>query len=99
MERIELIIVELIWDDWNTDHIARHALFPEQVEEALRDENAVFLKAKQGRVMALGRAGARLIASVLNAQETEGLYYVITARDMVKKERAYYRAQMEIDHE
>ncbi|MCL4870624.1 MAG: BrnT family toxin [Anaerolineae bacterium] len=98
MEEIEIVITELIWDDWNVDHVARHNITIVEVEQPLRDKDAVFLKAKQGRVMVLGRAGARLITVVLNAQETDGEYYVITARDMSKKERAFYRAQKEIRH-
>jgi uncharacterized protein len=93
MEKKEVVITQLHWDDWNLAHIARHGVVPEEVEQSLKDEMALFLKARQGRVMVLGRAGARLIATVLNEQETEGLFYVITARDMSKKERAYYRTQ------
>ena len=93
MEDADIIINTLIWDDWNIEHIARHNVTPEEVENALADENAVYLKAKQGRVMVLGRAGKRLLATVLNQQETPEEFYVITARDMSKKERAYYRAK------
>lgn len=90
---MEIAITQLIWDDWNIEHIARHDLVPEDVARSLRDPKAIFLKAKQGRVMVLGRAERRLVTTVLNAQATSGVYYVITARDMSKKERALYRAQ------
>lgn len=93
MESIEIIITELIWDDWNTEPIARHTVVPDEVELSLTDEYAVFLKAKLGRVMVLGRAGERLISIVMNEQDTKGQFYVITARDMSKKERAFYRTQ------
>ena len=49
--------------------------------------------------MILGCAEKRLITTVLNAQEIEGLYYVITARDMSKKERAFYRSRKEEKNE
>jgi uncharacterized protein len=99
MEQIEVIITQLLWDEWNTDHIARHNVVPAEVETALSDLNAVFIKAKQSRVMVLGRADARLLAVVLNEQETTGVHYVITARDMSKKERAFYRTRKENRHE
>ncbi|MCA9962689.1 MAG: BrnT family toxin [Anaerolineales bacterium] len=93
MQSIEIVIIELLWDDWNIEHIARHDVVPDEVELSLTDEHAVFLKAKENRVMVLGRAGDRLISTVMNEQATKGQYYVITARDMSKKERAFYRAQ------
>lgn len=95
MPEIKVIVTQLIWDDWNVTHIARHDVVPDAVEQSLSDPDALFLQAKQGRVMVLGRAGVRLLATVLNKQEGDGVYYVITARDMSKNERAFYRAQKE----
>ena len=99
MEELTLIITQLIWDDWNIAHIARHHVTPEEVEQSLGDQDVLFLKAKQGRLMVFGRAGTRLMAIVLNEQEISGVYYVITARDMSKKERTFYRVQKEINNE
>ncbi len=99
MDEIEITITQLMWDDWNIDHIARHNVVPEEVELSLSDPQAIFLQAKQGRLMILGLAKKRLITTVLNAQETIGLYYVITARDMSKKERAFYRSRKEVKNE
>ncbi len=99
MDEIEITITQPMWDDWNIDHIARHTVVPEEVELSLSDPQAIFLQAKQGRLMILGLAKKRLITPVLNAQETIGLYYVITARDMSKKERAFYRSRKEVKNE
>lgn len=68
MEPMALIIRQLIWDDWNVEHISRHNMVPAEVELSLADEHAVFLRAKQGRVMVLGRAKKRLITTILNEQ-------------------------------
>lgn len=99
MEQLEAIITQLLWDEWNIDHIARHNVVPAEVRTALSDPDAVFIKAKQVRVMILGRADTRLLATVLNEQEASGVYYVITARDMSKKERTFYRVRKESHHE
>lgn len=93
MQQIEVMITELLWDNWNSDHITKHQLTPADVELALTDKDAVFLRAKQERVMVLGRSNNRLLAIVLNQQVGTEQFYVITARDMSKKERAFYRAQ------
>lgn len=98
MGRNQIRIIKLLWDGWNVTHIARHQVTPEEVELSLSDRNAVFLKAKQGRIMVLGRAETRFIATVLNEQEMNGVYYVITARDMSKKERAFYRERGELSN-
>lgn len=99
MEEVEIIITEIIWDEWNVAHISRHNITPDEVEQTLSNSNVVFLKAKQGRLMVLGRAGARLITTILNAQKMDGAFYVITARDMSKKERTFYRKRVETRNE
>ena len=93
MDKVELTISILIWDDWNIDHIAQHDVTPNKVEKALQDKDALFLNAKHGRVMILGKTAQRMLAIVMNQQENPEEFYIITARDMSKKERAYYRTQ------
>jgi uncharacterized DUF497 family protein len=95
MGNIELSIDTLIWDNWNVQHTARHNVLPEEVEGAATDTYAVFLQAKEGRIMMLGRVKERLLSVILAQQDDGGNYYVITARDMSKKERAFYRIQKE----
>lgn len=95
MEPVTIVIRSLIWDDWNVEHISKHNVFPAEVELSLADENAVFLRAKRGRVMVLGRAKNKLITTILSAQADEGVFYVVTSRDMAKKERAFYRSLKE----
>lgn len=93
MQKIDGIIIEtLIWDDWNINHIKeRHDVEPSEVEASLLDEYVIFYTAKYERIFVLGRSGNRLITSVLHAQLNDGEYYVVTARDMSKKERVLYR--------
>jgi uncharacterized DUF497 family protein len=95
MEEIDITISKLIWDDWNIEHIAHHEVTTEEVEASLADTNAIYLKAKRGRVMVLGRTGSRLVTTVMNQQKNPQEFYIITSRDMSKKERAYYREQLE----
>jgi uncharacterized DUF497 family protein len=95
MEPVAVVIRQLIWDDWNVGHISRHNVVPNEVEYSLADDCAVFLRAKHGRVMVLGKAGKKLITTVMNEQAVEGIFYMITARDMSKKERNFYRSMKE----
>lgn len=87
-------IKELIWDSWNVEHIARHDITPKEVEIALRDRKRKALRTYGGRLLILGRSGKKLLTVVLAPEEKEK-YYVVTARDMSKKEREFYRNERE----
>lgn len=84
-------VKDLVWDKWNVNHIAKHKVIPEQVETALKDKKKKVLKTYKGRLLVLGRAKERLLTVVL-APEQKQQYYVVTARDMSKKERRLYRS-------
>jgi len=64
---------------------------PSEVETATSDTNAVFLRGYKSRVLVLGKSVGRLLTVVLQPQRAKGEYYVVTARDMAKKEREHYR--------
>lgn len=81
---------ELIWDAFNQSHFSKHAVSMAEVEEALQDPDSKELGAHSGRFLKLGRAGKRLLTLVLS-KEDNGKFYVVTARDMSKKERRFYR--------
>ncbi len=87
------MITNLIWDEWNQNHIKKHAVTKNEVEESLADKNVVFIGGHSDRVISLGRSGKRLITTVLQQQEIKTHYYVVTARDMAKKERILYRQE------
>lgn len=68
-------VKDLVWDEWNVDHIAKHRVTPVQVEIALKDKQKKVLKTYQQRLL-----------TVVLAPESKQQYYVVTARDMSKKE-------------
>lgn len=74
------VIRFLIWDGWNVVHIARHAVTPEEVEEACRGQ-PIFRDSYHGRILAIGPTGSgRIIAAALDPEpDTEGVYYPVTA--------------------
>ena len=77
------------WDGSNTEHIARHALEPFEVEAALRG-GALVLRGRGGRYLAYGRTAAgRYLVIVLHAHGG-GIARVVTARDMTERERRFY---------
>lgn len=90
-----ILITKLIWDSWNTNHIAKHNVSVQEVEIALSDPKAVFLGTYNNRIMALGRAKKRLLAVVMSKNE-KNAYYVVSARDMADKERKIYRKEVKV---
>lgn len=80
-----IIVKQLIWDEYNTEHINKHHVTVEEVELAIKNIIA-HKKGKKGKYLALGRAGKRLISVVIGRERT-GVYYPVTARDSEKKER------------
>ena len=87
-----LDIRQLIWDEWNIAHIARHDVLPDEVEEVCQSQH-VEHEAYGGRVMVIGRTQAGRMLSVVLAPYGEGIYYPVTARDASRRERRIYRSE------
>ena len=52
-----LRIRELLFDDWNEDHIARHHVVPEEVEDACLGDPFVS-RTREGRLRVIGQTAA-----------------------------------------
>lgn len=83
MTRIK--IKKLVWDEWNVEHIKKHDVSQDEVEE-VAIKIITHKKAKKGRYLIIGRAGSRLISVAVNRKGI-GVYYPVMARDSAKKER------------
>lgn len=85
-----LDIKELVWDEWNIGHIARHGVTPDEVEQ-VRQGDFVYWEADKGRIMLVGETKAgRLISAVLS-YKGEGRYYPITSHTASRKQRRRYQ--------
>jgi uncharacterized DUF497 family protein len=78
-------IGQLIWDEFNSEHIKKHNVTKEEANEVIRKVNA-HREGYSGRIILIGRAGKRILA-ILLAPKGEGKYYPVTVRDADKKER------------
>lgn len=84
----------LAWDEANIDHIARHGLEPEDVEEALLDPEGVPVAAYNAAgERRRGLVGATEFGRILYVVYTkrEGAIRVVTARDANPREKRRYR--------
>lgn len=87
-------IHELIWPDERIDHIARHGVTPEEVEEVCFGESFVRRAKSVGDnpvYYVLGQTNAGRYPFCVVIQFPDGNGYPITARSMTKKEQRRYR--------
>jgi uncharacterized DUF497 family protein len=84
-------IDRLHWDDWNRDHIAKHAVLPEEAEEVIAGLPRVNETYKQ-RLQLVGPtfAGRMLSIVVGTVPDRPGVYYVFSARPASRKQREMY---------
>lgn len=80
-----IVIKKLVWDKYNIEHIKKHGVVQDEVEEIAKGI-ITHKKVKLGRYSIFGRVGSRILTVIINRKET-GVYYPITARDAAKKER------------
>ncbi len=85
----------LDWDEWNIQHIAKHEITREQVEEAITSGETVARASRKNRFLVLGPTQAgRLLAVVIGPTPNEpGAFYAFSARPASRQERRYYRQQ------
>lgn len=90
---IMIVVNRLIWETSNIDHIARHGVTQQQVEEVCHN-NPVMLTGHSGRIMVVGLTlNGKAISVVLDPESESGVWYPVTARSADRKERRYYESE------
>lgn len=91
MEKLPSRIDHLKWDEWNRDHIAKHHVLPEEVEEMVASTPVVRETYKQ-RFQLLGPtlSGRMLSVIVGHVPNLSDTYYVFSARPASRSERRGY---------
>ncbi|MBI2334717.1 BrnT family toxin [Candidatus Daviesbacteria bacterium] len=91
-------IKRLVWDSWNVEHIARHDVTSDEVEEVCHC-NPVFRDSYKGRKLVIGPTKlGRMITVALDPEpEMEGVFYPVTAHPASRKERRRYKETKEVD--
>ena len=86
-------ITELIWDERNIRHIARHGVSVKEVEEVCFDPKSfVFRQGERYIILGQTRAGRYLFVVVVK-RGRKGQGRVLTAREMEDAERRRYRRE------
>lgn len=89
-------IDELIWDEWNEDHIDRHGIRPEEVEEVVFDKASLFDRTRREgilRVLVTGLTEVGRYLFVVLEPVSGNRAYVVTARDATDGEKGRFKAR------
>lgn len=87
-----MLITELEWDENNIEHIARHQVTPEDVEEVAFDDEPYIRKVKKSAINEmLGQTASGRYLKIIYVIKGNQRSKIITARDMNDWERKYYR--------
>jgi uncharacterized DUF497 family protein len=84
-------VEEILWDDWNEEHIARHGVRPDEVEDVVRSSSTYAERRGNGTYGLLGRTSAGRGLLVILAPRGGGGFYVVTSRDATAAERRRFR--------
>ncbi len=87
--------MEFRWNEWNTGHIGKHGVTPEEAEQVVRGAKGSYLiYARDGKYLAWGRGrGARML-QVAYVLDDDDAVYVIHARRLKGKEKRRFRKRM-----
>ena len=80
------------WNDWNTNHIAEHGLYPADAEYVVNYRRPPFPRYQgDGRYMVRGQTGDGLWIQVVYIFSPPGIVYVIHARPLNDREKRSIR--------
>ncbi len=84
-------IKEFEWNENNIDHIARHGVSPDEVEDVAFDDVPWIKKGRKGTRYMLGYTVAGRYLFTVYTLRNKGVAKVITAMDMDDKTRRLYK--------
>jgi len=82
----------LIWDNWNVNHIARHQVTPDEVEQVCHGTH-VIRQSYKSRLLMIGPTRSGRMLGVVLDPEGDDVYYVVTARPADRRERRIYQEE------
>ena len=87
-------IREFEWDDNNIEHIARHGVFPDEVENVAFDDDPWIRKGRKGTRYMLGYTVAGRYLFVVYVLKDRGIARVVTSMDMDEKTKKLYKIRV-----
>jgi uncharacterized DUF497 family protein len=80
------------WNDWNTEHLARHDVDPEEAEHVVQQARSPYPNARaDGKLLVRGRGRGGRFLQVIYVLDEDRTIFVIHARPLTKSEIRRYR--------
>lgn len=86
-------ITEFEWDDCNVEHILRHHVSPDEVEDVAFDDEPWIKKGRKGTRYMLGYSTSGRYLFTVYVIKSKGIARVITSMDMDEKTRKLYKSR------
>lgn len=86
-----MVIYHIAWSEWSIEHILKHNVTKEEVEEVCFNNKPMIRKGKDGTYYILGQTDAGRYLFIVVVKEYKGAVRIITARDMDSKERKLFK--------
>lgn len=84
---------ETRWTETAEDHIAAHAVSPDEVEQVVNTRPRLLLAGREGTQYVFGTTSAGRYLLVVLTEAIDGRDYVVTAREMTDAERQTFRRE------
>lgn len=81
--------INLVWDEWNREHIKKHKISEVEVNQAFKAKEVV-LESYKSRLITVGRTKKGRLLTIVLSFEKQKNAYMVSARDSSKKERKIY---------
>lgn len=88
-EQVSVDVEELLWNEWNVAHVAKHNVVPAEVEEVCRGSK-VANRTYGDRIAVIGPTAIGRLLFIVLVPRGGNTYYPLSARVADKKERALY---------
>ena len=82
-------IARIAWDERSIEHIARHGVTQDEVDEAV-SASPFITRARDDTYRVIGQTVSGRYLTIILAPRGSGTYYVVTARDSDARERRIY---------
>lgn len=88
-----MLIKELIWDNWNENHIGKKGISKQNVCDVCVNEDypPLIERSRKGTLAIWGRTSSGKYLLIILAPRSKGSYYPVTARPMEDRERRRYQ--------
>ncbi len=81
---------DLLWNDWNIEHVARHGVNRDEVRAAV-DDAPFMTRGRDDTYQLVGQTDAGRYLFVVLASRGVRVYYVVSAREATRSEQRTYR--------